>query len=125
MIIGSDFRCAAAKVLLATSETRTRCGETGAADRVLPCTDNQVDSSEDWLAIYLREVSRYPLLGPDKESGLGGEVKNCHKRLADLFLTVFLAFKEIDELKGRIVTRNKTTSLYAGSQKIRTKQYAR
>jgi RNA polymerase primary sigma factor len=111
MIIGSDFRCGAAKVLLATLETRTRGGETGAADRAFPCTDNQVDSSEDWLAIYLREGSRYPLLGPDEESELGREVEDCHQRLADLFLTVPLAVKEIDELKGRIATGNKTVSL--------------
>ena len=63
---------------------------------------NVARTEENPLALYLRDMARYPLLKPEEEKDLAEEIQHCQRALISLFLEVPVQGRSIDGLKRRI-----------------------
>ena len=64
--------------------------------------DERIPQEENPLALYLRDIARYPLLSTGEETELAHEIKHCQQKLIRLFLESSLPLEDIKRLRQRI-----------------------
>jgi len=64
---------------------------------------NVTRTDENPVALYLRDMARYPLLTPVEERKLAEEIQSCQRSLIALFVEIPLHRNDIDRLKRRIL----------------------